>query len=471
MASDRLISLSFIGIYIGLTTNVGNAYTASLPPVGGYTLNGLYNATFNVANTGVATLDGHNILANGLGLSSGTIVALADNLLRWDGSNFNLMVGSIAGALGPAGGDLSGTYPNPTVSKIRGVTVGSATANAGNLLISTASQWVSTTITGDITLTSGGLATVTSINGVTLGATTASTPGNLLIASGSAWVTQSVSGDITINSSGVASIGANKVTNTQLAQAPALTLKGNSAAGIANVSDIALSTVKTALGLSGTNSGDVTLAAVGSAPNANAASLSTQVLTLQPADGSNPGVLTAGTQNIGGAKTFTASSTTFNGTVVSTNVSNSGFLFVDRTSAQQWQWYATSAITRLFNGTADVFTINNGGEVKAANFGSAGKSDGTFGATGTVNWTQDWFHSLTLTTATNCTLTFTAPAATGNPLYLLVHAPASGTSPTITWPVSVKGTPPTVITLAKASMLQFMWDGTNYYYMGGCLNV
>lgn len=56
----------------------------------------------------------------------------------------------------------------------------------------------------------------------------------------------------------------------------------------------------------------VTLVAVGSSPNANGASLSTQVLTLQPADGTNPGVLTAGTQTIGGAKTFSSTTTVAN---------------------------------------------------------------------------------------------------------------------------------------------------------------
>lgn len=64
--------------------------------------------------------------------------------------------------------------------------------------------------------------------------------------------------------------------------------------------------------LSGTNTGDVTLAAVGSSPNANAASLSGQILTIQPADGTNPGVLTAGTQTIGGAKTFSSTTTVAN---------------------------------------------------------------------------------------------------------------------------------------------------------------
>ncbi len=52
--------------------------------------------------------------------------------------------------------------------------------------------------------------------------------------------------------------------------------------------------------LSGTNTGDLTLAAVGSSPSANGASLSGQVLTLQPFDGTHPGVVTAsggGTSN------------------------------------------------------------------------------------------------------------------------------------------------------------------------------
>lgn len=65
----------------------------------------------------------------------------------------------------------------------------------------------------------------------------------------------------------------------------------------------------TASNLSGTNTGDVTLVTVGSVPNANGASLSGQALTLQAADGSNPGVLTAGTQTIGGAKTFSSAIT------------------------------------------------------------------------------------------------------------------------------------------------------------------
>lgn len=60
---------------------------------------------------------------------------------------------------------------------------------------------------------------------------------------------------------------------------------------------------------SGVNTGDVTLAAVGAVPSANGASLSGQVLTLQPADATHPGLITIGTQTIAGAKTFSGAIT------------------------------------------------------------------------------------------------------------------------------------------------------------------
>lgn len=61
--------------------------------------------------------------------------------------------------------------------------------------------------------------------------------------------------------------------------------------------------------VSGTNTGDVTLGSFGSSPNANGASLSGQVLTLQPASGTQPGGLSTGSQTIGGAKTFSSTLT------------------------------------------------------------------------------------------------------------------------------------------------------------------
>lgn len=66
-------------------------------------------------------------------------------------------------------------------------------------------------------------------------------------------------------------------------------------------------------GVSGTNTGDISLATAGSTPAAAGASLVGQVLTLQPADATNAGLVSTGTQTFAGAKTFSTSLAT-NGT-------------------------------------------------------------------------------------------------------------------------------------------------------------
>lgn len=59
------------------------------------------------------------------------------------------------------------------------------------------------------------------------------------------------------------------------------------------------------LALEAGGGGSVTVGTFGSTPNANGASASGSTLTLQPADGTHPGLLTSGAQTIGGAKTLT----------------------------------------------------------------------------------------------------------------------------------------------------------------------
>lgn len=127
---------------------------------------------------------------------------------------------------------------------------------------------------------------------------------------------------------------------------------------------------------SGTNTGDVTLAAVGSSANANGATLAGQVLNLEPASASFPGVVTTGTQTFAGAKTFssaptfstmTAGSVLFAGTSGLLSQSNSNFFF-------------DNSNTRLYigsnsSGTARLNTVVTSGSSVSANFFSTGTNN------------------------------------------------------------------------------------------------
>jgi len=69
-----------------------------------------------------------------------------------------------------------------------------------------------------------------------------------------------------------------------------------------------------AANLSGTNTGDVAIGAVAGSSSTTGATISGQVLTLTPADLTNPGLMTASAQTFGGAKTF-------NSTISASNLS------------------------------------------------------------------------------------------------------------------------------------------------------
>jgi fibronectin-binding autotransporter adhesin len=163
-----------------------------------------------------------------------------------------------------------------------------------------------TTLSGTTTLTASTLGTFTTANSLSLNPTS----GTSYTLNTSATTLTAFGTPTTLTLGGAAttfSIGPGGATATTIDLAGGSGATGCTVTGATGA--FACTGAVTGSNLSNTNTGDVTLAAIGSTPNANGATLTGQVLNLQPADASFGGVVTTGTQTLAGAKTFSGATT------------------------------------------------------------------------------------------------------------------------------------------------------------------
>lgn len=309
-------------------------------------------------------------------------------------------------------------------------------------------------LSGDLTLNNAGVAAIGSgvivdadVNaaaGIQFSKLESLTSGHILVGSaGNVATSRAVTGDVSISNAGVAAISSGVIVNANVNTSAAIAYSKLNLLGAILNADIAagaaiagtkvspdfgsqnIVTLGTIAGsnLSGTNTGNITLTAVGASPNANGASLSGQALTLQPADGSTPGVLTAGTQNVGGDKTFTG------------NIVVSGDLTVNGTTT-------TSSSTDLVITDKNI-TVNSGGNdatssgagIIVARTSTAGSL--IFDATTTSKWKVGLFGSEVEVADVSSSQTLTSKILTGNTAVNLISGSGTlvlNTTGTITAP-------------------------------------
>lgn len=279
LASNSLVLQSASDTRPGLINNSAQTLTG----VKSFTNNINANSAIDRSSSGALSFGTTNTTSINL-LNSAIFMSPNQPVQWWGSDNYVLMVNSTTWPLDRVNnGFIVGS--SDVVTDVKTIDLGfqtganlanASTAVTGNLWLSTGANLSGTGDTGDITLQTGDVDGGGTRGGIILNVGGYVTPTKNTITLRSP--------NLTITSSTNISAGSNK---------------------IHNVTDPTSAQDAATMNYVDSNFPNVTLAAVGSSPNANAASISSQVLNLQPADATNPGVVTTGTQSFAGAKTFT----------------------------------------------------------------------------------------------------------------------------------------------------------------------
>ncbi len=305
----------------------------------------------NLTTSGANTLVINTNAATDVTLpSSGTLATLAGAESLTNKSVNGLQLTSGLSGFSIAGGITSKTLTLTNDASIAGTNTGDQTitltgdltgTGTGNIVTTlgntavTAGRYGSNALIPQVTVDAKGRITnVTEISfSNTSLAGTILNDGKVLIGNGSnAAVERNLSGDVTMNNTGVTTIGNTKVTNAMLAGSIDLSTKVSNILPIANGGTGVSSLTSNALLVGGTSLGFIapgstgyvlssngsswsanaisslgvanTVGSVNSSGSANGLTLLGGELKLSPADASNPGIVTTGTQSIAGAKTL-----------------------------------------------------------------------------------------------------------------------------------------------------------------------
>jgi fibronectin-binding autotransporter adhesin len=160
-------------------------------------------------------------------------------------ASFCLSTGNCS-ATGTAGGDLTGSFPNPTIAKLQSGTLTITSVASGNILQYNGSAWVNQNVTGDVTLNSSAVATIQP-SSVDSGKIANGTIANVDLATGSfsnitgvgTLTALTVTGATSINTTGTANTAIGNATGTFQVASSALNI--STAGALSGVASIATS--------------------------------------------------------------------------------------------------------------------------------------------------------------------------------------------------------------------------------------